>query len=42
MTFCSYHYTIIQICDERGNIKADSVRVGFQGPVSDLHGAGAK
>ena len=33
---------IIQTCNKRGDIKADSVHVGLQGAVSDLHGADAK
>ena len=31
-----------QTCDKRGDIKADSVRVGLQGAVPDLNGVDAK
>ena len=37
-----YSYCFIQTCDERGDIKADSVRVSLRGATSDLHGADAK
>ena len=33
---------LIHTCDEREDIKADSVPVGLQGLASNLHGADAK